>query len=74
MSEWTVLNSQARLIETETGWYAYLDNDDIVPVDEWYDDDGEPCEPKGARYCVAGTDEFGWVTIELHDKNQEYLN
>ena len=74
MNDWPHLETVARLIEAEDGWYAYLVNDVIVPVDEWYDEDGEPCEPDEAKYCVAGADGFGWVTIELAAPQNEFLN
>ena len=75
MSEYPLLETQARLIEAEDGWYAYLINDVIVPVTDWFDEDGDPCDPLEAKYCVAGADGYGWLTIELHSMvDKEMLN
>lgn len=70
-----LLNSMVRLIEGDEGWFALLADDTLVEVDGWYDEDGDPCEPKDAFYCVAGADGLGWMTIELHAMlDKEILN
>lgn len=70
-----VLNTLVRLIETDNGWFCLLDSNVLLPVDNWFDEEGDPCEPEDAWYCVAGADDFGWMTIELHDMlDKEKLN
>lgn len=59
-----IVNSPVRVLETEKGWFVLID-DALYPVSNWYDEDGDECEPSHALYCVAGNDVFGWMTIEL---------
>jgi hypothetical protein len=47
--------------------FAMLDNMCIVPVTHWFDSRGEDCEPHKAVVCVAGSDEFGWYTVDLRE-------
>jgi hypothetical protein len=37
----------------------------LLPVTNWFDDDGDECEPDDAVTCVAGDDERGWYSIEI---------
>lgn len=38
---------------------------EFLPIVAFYDENGEDCEPEDAVTCVAGDDEFGWLTIKL---------
>lgn len=42
-----------------------LDDGTELPVTNWFDDDGDECDPDDAITCIAGTDEDGWLTIDL---------
>lgn len=68
-----IIDTQVRLIETDQGWLVLLNSNTLLPVASWWDEDGDPCERDDAVYCVAGTDEFGWLTIELAPPNQSEL-
>jgi len=37
----------------------------VLPITEFLDVFGEDCEPIDAVVCIAGTDEFGWLDIEI---------
>lgn len=36
-----------------------------LPITHWFDCDGEECEPDDAVSIVAGTDDYGWLTIDV---------
>lgn len=36
-----------------------------MSVTTWLDDFGDDCQPEDAVACVAGSDESGWVCIDL---------
>lgn len=44
--------------------FAIVDGQ-VIPVTNWFDAEGEDCDPQDAVMCVAGTADFGWVSIEL---------
>jgi hypothetical protein len=46
-------------------WLAVMPHGQVVPVTNWFDDEGDDCEHTDAITCVAGCDEIGWMTIEL---------
>ena len=37
----------------------------VLPITDMFDDEGEDCEPSEAVMVVAGTDEFGWIDVEV---------
>ena len=45
--------------------FAILDCDCQVPVTEWYNSDGDDCEPTDAIVCVCGDDAHGWFMVDL---------
>lgn len=55
------------------GWpvWAMLTNDEVLPVKNWHDDDGDPLEKSEGEYpawLVAGPSAEGyWFTIDLAD-------
>lgn len=36
-----------------------------IPITEYFDDSGDECEPDDAVCVVAGSDDFGWLSIEI---------
>lgn len=51
-----------------SGSYVLLEDGETVPITEWLDCDGDECGPEDAVCCVAGTDAFGWIVIELPER------
>lgn len=47
------------------GCYVLLEGGTILPVTNWFDDNGDECEPDDAVSCVAGRDGYGWLSIDL---------
>ena len=37
----------------------------ILPITDWFDDDGEDCEPSEAVMIVAGNDDYGWIDVAV---------
>lgn len=62
---WPGEDSPVTVIRTGDNYVAVFKNDIIMPVTDWFDKDGEDCEPEEAFVCVAGADGFGWITITL---------
>ena len=44
---------------------AVMSDGSTLPLTDFFDDDGDDCEPWDAVVCVAGSDSFGWLTISL---------
>lgn len=42
-----------------------LADDTVLPITDWFDDEGDGCEPGEAVAAVAGRDGFGWLSIDL---------
>lgn len=60
--------SSARLIKGNHGYYYIcLDNRVTVEVTDWFDEEGDECDPEDAASCVGGSDDFGWVTISIKE-------
>lgn len=38
-----------------------------LPITDFFDLDGDECAPENAVSCVAGSDEYGWLSIDLSD-------
>lgn len=53
---------------------AVLSGDEIIPITNWVDADGE-CDPWDAICCVAGPCEDGrWYSISLAEFDPIYIN
>lgn len=56
-------------MEVEAVFYeqaqALLADGRSIPVTDWLDEWGEPCDPDDAIACVAGSDAVGWIAIPL---------
>lgn len=50
------------------GRFVVMSDGAILPITNFFDDDGDECEPGEATTVIAGTDEYGWLTIELFDE------
>lgn len=37
----------------------------ILPITDFLDGEGDDCEPREAVFCIAGTDGYGWLDIEI---------
>lgn len=47
--------------------------DEIFPIEGLLDGDGDPCDDEDdARFAVAGSDEQGWVLLEIADFSEGY--
>lgn len=57
---------EVRVIPSGAGHIAVFSDDLILPITDWFDLNGEDCEPEVAAACVCGNDEMGWVTITLN--------
>ena len=44
---------------------AVLDDNNVVPVTNWFDTLGDECTPDKAVSCVAGHDSVGWYAVDL---------
>ena len=59
------------LSEISIEWVNYTDESVglstgvVVPITDWYDADGDVCDPQEATVCVAGADAVGWFAIDL---------
>lgn len=53
------INHHKRLVVVEGGV--------ILPIVEYRDSDGDVCDYEDAVSCIAGTDEFGWLNIDIND-------
>lgn len=56
--------TEAHVFEAGDQWFATFDTV-VVPVTVWLDALDVPCEPEKAASCIAGTEAFGYVRIEL---------
>jgi len=45
--------------------YVMFTNGVSVPITDYFDSDGDECEPDRATVCVAGDDAVGWFSIEI---------
>ncbi len=36
-----------------------------LPITDYLDDEGEPCDPPDAVAAVAGVDGIGWITFAI---------
>jgi hypothetical protein len=45
--------------------FILLRNGVVLPISDFFDRYGDPCDPDDAASCVAGTDEFGWVSVSI---------
>ena len=60
MAEIEALNRALRII--------LLDDGKTYPITNWFDQNGDDCDPDDAEFAVAGPDSNGkWYTIELGD-------
>lgn len=51
---------------SRAGAVAVLDNGERLPITNWFDLDGDECEPDDAISVVAGPDRNGfWYAIDL---------
>lgn len=50
--------------------FVVLTDGEVLPITNFYDDDGDECEPADATSCIAGRDGYGWVTIEIIDTSE----
>lgn len=46
---------------------VHLDSGEALPITNFFNSDGEDCDSFEAVACVAGTDDFGWITIDISD-------
>ena len=37
----------------------------VLPITDFLDIYGDDCEPADAVVCIAGTDEYGWLDVEI---------
>lgn len=62
-----------RIFQFQGYWMALTPDDDIVPVTQWFDGEGDDCDgPEEALSCVAGTEEGPTYAISL--EVVEYLS
>ena len=59
------INCQSRLVLLEDGT--------TIPITNFFDEDGDDCDPDEAIVIVAGREGFGYLTIELFDDFEEVL-
>lgn len=52
------------------GRVCFLEGGKTVPITNFFDEDGDECEPDDAVACIAGSNEFGWLTINLGEFEQ----
>lgn len=49
---------------------AILSDGSTIPLTNFFDEDGDDCDPEDAVCCVAGNNDFGWLTISLADLDE----
>jgi hypothetical protein len=49
------------------GRFILLDSGVVLPISDFFDRYGDPCEPDDAASCVAGTDDFGWISVAIFE-------
>lgn len=42
-----------------------LDGDRVLPITNFFDEEGDECDLEDACMAVAGEDGFGWITFDL---------
>lgn len=47
--------------------FVLTSEDDILPIEQMFDWEGNECGPDDAVAIVAGSEEFGWVSFGLGD-------
>ncbi|MDW9880494.1 hypothetical protein GOA90_25235 [Sinorhizobium meliloti] len=47
------------------GRFVVLSDGEVLPITDFFDDEGDDCEPADAVECVAGRDGYGWMTIAI---------
>lgn len=58
--------AEVELIDIYAG-YVLLTDDTLLPITNFMDGSGDDTDdPDEAVACVAGTDEYGWLTIEIN--------
>lgn len=55
------------MINVSQGWVV-LGDGTTLPITDYFDGTGDDCDPEEATVIVAGTDAFGWLTIEIEDE------
>jgi len=50
-----------------------LEDGTMIPITNFFDEDGDDCDPDDAIVIVAGREGFGYLTIELFDDFEEVL-
>lgn len=48
-----------------TNGQVVLADGTILPITDWFDSNGDDCEPDEAVMVVAGSDAFGWVDVAV---------
>lgn len=51
-------------IDVTRGTIVLADGTEL-PITDWFDRDGEDCDPADAVAVVAGSDEFGWIDVDV---------
>lgn len=46
------------------GGYVLLADDTVLPITNFFDEDGDDCGCEDAVTIVAGSDAYGWLTVE----------
>lgn len=49
------------------GAFIHMSDGTTLPITEFFDEHGDDCGPDNAVIIVAGSDSFGWLTIEILD-------
>jgi hypothetical protein len=53
---------------------VHMTDGTMLPIVEFYDDDGAECDPDDAIGCSAGTEEYGFVDITIVATEPVYLH
>lgn len=51
-------------VDLDAGMVRLADGTEL-PITDWFDCDGDDCEPENAVTIVAGSEAFGWIDVEL---------
>jgi hypothetical protein len=66
-------NDEVHIRRVNEEWLCVTDDGELLPVVDWFDEQGDHCVPEDAVACVAGREGYGWITVEL-EKNFESIH
>tara|TARA_R100000808_G_C2084931_1_gene107438 strand:+ start:267 stop:461 length:195 start_codon:yes stop_codon:yes gene_type:complete len=54
--------------------FVLMDDGAQLPITNFFDDDGDDCDAEDAVVFVAGTEAYGWLTVEMPEDREMRLH